>query len=445
MQARWLVPGIVAALAAAASANGGPVEWSVASGTGGLAPVEVEVALLAEDLRIAIAGDGRHFDVVARYELSNPGRARRVTFGVPVSWTLHEPFAEAEVTPATRSPHARAMARTISVTTGGRRRGCRLTDTPAPAGTRADAGSLTRAAWCTTALTIAAGRSTVVLRYRGELDFSDSEVSKSPLISRHLRTLYYPLYPASGWKGPTRLDVEVDLGPLAGLVVDALPAGATTRGRTLTWSFPRVEVGETPELVVAFDPGPFFLPLDIARWNRGASYYKVAARRASSTLAGGSYGAARAVDGDPATAWCEGDAGDGVGAWIEVEVRGKPDDLAGCRPYAPGAITGYAKSAAVFEANGRLKRVRFGVCGSTAGYEEAVPTASAFDRAGFGERTSDPRTEAESDAMHAITDELTRALRESGTMCLRMTIVEVEPGASGDTCVSELAPLINCG
>ena len=33
----------------------------------------------------------------------------------------------------------------------------------------------------------------------------------------------------------------------------------------------------------------------------------------------------------------------------------------------------------------------------------------------------------------------------SGTACVRMTILEVDPGPSGDTCVAELAPLVNCG
>jgi hypothetical protein len=426
MQTRWAVPLLIAGMVGAAWANGGPVEWTLASGRGGLSPVAVDVALVAEDLRIAVAADGRHVDVVATYELANPGAARRVTFGVPVA--------------STDAASARTLARTISVTSGGRRRGCRLTDERAEQAPGGDEEYMLRpAVWCTTALTVAAGASTVTLRYRGELEFSDSELSKSPLVSRNYRTLSYPLYPAGGWKGPSKLHVEVDPGPLAGLIdltgehVEApKPAGSALRGDKLVWSIDRIDLAAMPELRVVFLPEPFFLPRDLAAWNRGASYYRVSARAASSTLGGGRYDIGRIVDGDPATAWCEGRRGDGAGEWIEVEVRGTPDDLAGCRPSAPGLISGYAKSAAVWNANGRVTRVRFGPCGSSGGEVVDVPRAPSFDRGG---------------ALLPVPphEDAVRSLHERGTMCLRMTIVDVEAGSSGDTCVSELAPLINCG
>jgi hypothetical protein len=433
------VPWLIAGMVGVAEANGGPVEWTKASGNGGLVPVEVrDIALLSEDLRIAIADDAQHFDVVATYALSNHGRPRTVTFGVPVVWNDEDPWDGKIEGAATRSQDARAMASSIRVSNFGREQGCTLTDAAAPLDERGYGERGMRGVWCTTELAVAAGKSTVTLRYRGELAFEDSETSKDPLPNRDARTLYYPLFPAAGWKGPTRLAVAVDLGPLAGLVDDARPAGAKTRGRTMSWSFERIDLAETRDLTIELAAEPYLAPLDLARWNRGASYYKVFAKAASSALAG--HEVARAADGDGKTAWCEGTRGNGAGEWIELEVRGTLDEMSSCRVSTPGMIWGYAKSAAVWKANGRLQRVRFGPCGSTAGWEVDVPRETAFDRAGA--QLHQLRWNEE---MQQVYDTLQKSFRDTGTVCMRMTIVEVRPGKSRDTCVSEFVPLINCG
>lgn len=76
--------------------------------------------------------------------------------------------------------------------------------------------------------------------------------------------------------------------------------------------------------------------------------------KASSTLTSGSdrYQAANLVDGNTATAWCEGEAGNGKGATIELAFE-KPVSFSGM-----GLLPGYTKTDWLYEANAAPTRVR---------------------------------------------------------------------------------------
>lgn len=77
----------------------------------------------------------------------------------------------------------------------------------------------------------------------------------------------------------------------------------------------------------------------------------IGATAKSSSSLGAKYAASAALDGDPATAWCEGVNGSGVGEWIEVAFA-EPVDLD-----IVDILGGFFKSAELLAANGRVMSV----------------------------------------------------------------------------------------
>ncbi|HSN92745.1 MAG TPA: hypothetical protein VLS93_16050, partial [Anaeromyxobacteraceae bacterium] len=98
-------------------------------------------------------------------------------------------------------------------------------------------------------------------------------------------------------------------------------------------------------------------------WYCGGSVREV---RASSELAPqgkASYAAKQAHDFDATTAWVEGKPDDGVGEWVEYVFQFPPEW--GDRMGVNGVIVvnGYARNAATWKANGRVKRLALEVDG----------------------------------------------------------------------------------
>ena len=67
-------------------ANGGPVRWNDATLHGNLhIHQDEEITLLSEDLKIKVLNENS-YSVEASYVLANKGSAKKVQFGVPVTW-----------------------------------------------------------------------------------------------------------------------------------------------------------------------------------------------------------------------------------------------------------------------------------------------------------------------------------------------------------------------
>jgi hypothetical protein len=402
-----------------------------------VAPLErTDIALVAEDLVIDLEPDARHYRVRARYLLGNPGGAKSVLFGVP--FFQADALALRRDTPAPeRGPgegwvsQAQAMA-TVEITTGGQRTGCRPGKPPRrverPEGDTA-APLPAPDAWCVARVAIAGGDEVPLeLRYRGELEFVDGEVSSSAIYNYGERTLRYDFSAAGYWAGrPREVKVALRLGALAGAPVQSDPPADHATAEELRWSFRDVDLRVAKPLAVLVSPVRLLEQRQILR--EGVTLRRRRAR-ASSTLAA-RYAAASAVDGSAATAWCEGDPGDGQGAWIEVAFEPRRQDRGGpvCAFEGVAVVPGYAKPGAYLD-NGRVRRLRVTDCGrSDGGLQldlgdlDPLPQSAARLLPVRGE----PAFTAD---MHA---------------CFRLTILDVEPGRRfHDTCLSAVFPIFNC-
>jgi hypothetical protein len=157
---------------------------------------------------------------------------------------------------------------------------------------------------------------------------------------------------------------------------------------------------------------------------------KLKAVAASSTLEKkDKYGAKNAFDGDPATAWCEGVDGTGVGQTLTVELDGEYlIDTA-------FMLGGYFKSESTLESNARVKkiRVRFADVDQTVTVPD--PTVSRELPDGY------PHSWFE--AAKSSPSGLGGAWGERMASKLEFEIVEVWPGAKyEDLCISDMGVLV---
>ena len=424
---RFLVVLFVTLLPGTVFANGGPVAWTNATGGGGIGPIaNTDIALVSERLNLVVEDDARHFRARACYMLSNPKQAQTVKYGVPLLWST-DPYGEKPTTAP--SKEAIAAAKSIKIRVGGKDHSCTIQGESTAV---ADNMALRRG-WCVADVAIPRGDIvSLLLTYRGEMLFEDAEFSKSALTMFDYRRLRYELFPAGHWAGKARqVSISVDLGRFAGLArfgADGTrPAPSKKSAARLEWDLRDVDLTTVDALEVHIDAAPILTSSLLAGWNKG-KYAIASGAKAASTLASktGAYVAANAIDGDGTTAWCEGVAGDGAGEWIEVSYR-EPDE---CRLEGFAISTGYTKSATTFTTNNRLTKISLAECKSGKVIEGAsLPSHSHHDR-----------------AMHLV--------RPAGddyddfplSGCLRVTIVEVSAGSKHrDTCISEIAPVFNCG
>ncbi len=429
MTQQCLIAICITLLPTAAYANGGPVAWTDATGGGGISPItNSDISLTSERLNLVVEDDARHFRAHACYMLSNPKRAQTVKYGVPLLWST-DPFGQAVDTAPSKG--AIAAARSIKIRVGGKDHSCTI---QGESKALPDNAALRRG-WCVAEVTVPKGDVvSLLLTYRGELLFEDAEYSKSALTSFDYRRLRYELFPAGHWAGKARrVSISVDLGRFAGLAVfgehGTRPAPSKKSAARLEWDLRDVDLTAVDALEVHINADPILTSSLLASWNKGKSA-TVTQARASSTLASkaDAYTAANAIDGNGNTAWCEGVAGDGAGEWIEVSYPEPKEDY--CRLQGFAISTGYTKSSTTFTRNNRLAKIEFGYCGTGAEYETSSFTADHHhDR-----------------AMHLVR----LAGNEHGEVpfagCVRLTIVEVIRGSKHrDTCISEIAPVFNCG
>lgn len=420
-------------------ANGGPVDWTKGKPVGGIVPrQENAIELIREDLEITIT-DFNTYSVEANYLLSNPDTVRRVKYGVPLYWV--EQFKPKEA------------AAGIRISVEGKEYSCmagaatqrKLDLNNEQIGTTGDA-------WCVTDIEIPKGLSVnLKLQYQAELEFVDSEFSKSARKEFSPRTLKYPLKPAGYWKGNPDFRVRINPGPYAGHIAKYSPAGAMVTDNFITWNLPKANFKQLRELHVEFDSTPLLEHQELAGWNITANQAQrmTGQLQASSTLAGSGYGVKNLMDGNPATAWCEGKPNQGTGESFTVRFDAQQAEYP-CRIEGIAIIPGYTKTAESYLNNGRVSKMRIEDCDNPSSFAVVSwEPADVYNQSAIFMQTLHdsfvPSDHVEKTGGRWIPKgyELPNYQQPS---CLRFTILETVPGKLySDTCISELAFLRNCG
>ncbi|HMF41054.1 MAG TPA: hypothetical protein VKQ32_10175 [Polyangia bacterium] len=415
-------------LASDVLANGGPVDWTEAGARGGLVPKQqTTVRLRSEDLTIAIDPDGKHYDVSAKYLLSNAGDETTIRYGVPLLWG-EDP----------KSPRRAADAVRIKV--GDTDNRCTLIkESVALDPSKYDQmdGAPT-GGWCVARLTIPKGDAVpLVLTYRADLLFTDADYSKSAFVSYGARLLRYTFFPAGFWVGPAeRVSFTVDLGRYAGTERTTAPPGAVKQGSTLAWAFTSVDLKKVPDLEIKLDVEPIAYIGELAKYRKDS---KVVMTAKTAKAAGDAAAANRAVDGDPETAWCVDKPG--PERWIEVTQRKIDRAYLSCYP------EGLFLVSSTTEKTARIKRVRLESCGGR-GHDGKpamveLPVAQIGARGPWGVMlSSDLYSLLPQADQKAFVDDYENVQARVGK-CVRLSIVEVE--GSGPACIGELMPIRNCG
>lgn len=277
----------------------------------------------------------------------------------------------------------------------------------------------------------------LVLRYQASMAYMDGETSKSAIRGFDARRLVYPLFPAAGWAGRPALNVTLDAGPWADATTVAQPTGMKRSGSIFAWSAESADLRSLMAISAVLDVAPMLQHRELTATNSEQGQYAMKlSARASSTLKGG-YEASNLLDGRGDTAWCEGVDGDGLGEWVELTVVSAPSaDYCGLEGLV--IVPGYAKNQAIYESNGRVTALEVGPCGGK-GEQVPLPLTARYDRSATLIDTQD----TESAILGALRD---KAQKDPGHLCVRLTLRGVAKGTKySDTCISELAGLINCG
>jgi hypothetical protein len=429
---RWIRWGLLAlsgGVGTAVLANGGPVDWTRSGLRGGIVAKQANSARLrSEDLTITVDPDGKHYDVSAKYLLSNAEADAVVRFGVPLLWMEDDPR------------QARRAADAVLIKVGDNETRCTLLKETVTLDVNRydDMDGTPTGGWCVARLTIPRGDAVpLVLTYRGDLLFTDAEYSKSAFVSYGPRVLKYAFFPAGYWTGPAeRVSVTVDLGRYAGAEQVVSPPGVGKQGDKLAWTFTNVDLKKVPDLEIKLDVEPLAHVAELAKY-RKASKVVLAAKAAKG--AGEPAAAGRAVDGDPETSWCVDRPG--PERWIEITQRKVDPEYRECNR------EGLFMVGSTSEKTARIKRVRLEGCGGRGPdgkpvtVEVLVPRVGARGpwgvilRSGLYHQLPEAERQAFVDAWRAVEAQVGK--------CVRLSIVDVE--GSGPACIGELAPLRNCG
>jgi hypothetical protein len=418
------------ALASRVLANGGPSDWTEVSARGGLAPKQsTTVKLRSEDLTIVIDPDGTHFEVAAKYLLSNADAESTVRYSVPLLWG-EDPRS------------ARRAADAVHIKVGETENRCTLIKDTVNLDPEkyAHMDGTPNGGYCVSRLTIPHGDAVpLLLTYRADLLFTDVDVSKTVFTSFGDRVLRYMFFPAGHWVGPAeRVSVTVDLGRFAGVDEVKGPPGAVRQGSKLAWTFTNVDLKKVPDLEIKLDADPLLNVGEFAKYRKAS---KVVMTARAATSAGDAAAAGRAVDGDPETAWCVDRPS--PDKWIEVTQR-KID-----REYRDCNWEGLFMAATTSEKTARIKRVRFEPCGGAKrdGKPLFVDVPVQVRRTGARGPwglilSSDLYNEFPEAERKGFVDAF-QAVEAKIGKCVRVSIIEVE--GSGPACIGELTPLRNCG
>lgn len=435
-----------------ARANGGPVAWTGVTPVGAVGLVQdSDIALHSENLKIEVT-DFNTYKVQATYELQNDGAAKKILFGVPLTWPKTDPDGADVDKGATK--RAEKIAGGISLKLNGRTIAC----TPSPARTIPIKDSELMAgpedsdykinSWCVATLPFEEkAKASLVLEYAAQFFYQDMVFTKSAQTEFGERELLYLFYPAGYWKGPVKtVNITVDMGPYTSFKKGQGPDGERVNDRTITWSLSDVDFRKLSKLELLFQT-ELLAKKQLLSWNRSAgANEKIPMKvKASSTLPDigtVNYKPENVLDGKGETAWCEGAPGSGAGQWLQFNLIGnKPGKY--CRLEGIAITPGYAKNQKSYAENGRVRKVRVTDCDGKRPYDFTVDTAERYDMAPVLLRM--PVEEQKTGFLNMGTRYVEPLEYIEQTSCFRLMILGVEKGSSDDTCISEVALVLNCG
>ena len=412
-----------------ALANGGPVDWTRATGLGDLEPVDqTVVALSGEDLKIALDEDGQHFQVAAHYVLSNPGAPVTVKYGVPVFWYAAD-IGDFDVTPETEqkgdTPKERAYAATVQISLNDQSFPCHLEAIRRAKGQNYE-GEFS--GWCVTDISIPSGDSIpLTLSYQGSLRFVDSMFSKSPFTKYGIRTFQYDLSPAGHWAGPVQdLSVEIDTGIWSDFFELAPSPAFLTDGSRRTLRRTNVDLKTVGSIRANLIATPVLESRERTAYKSNVELDATASSELPN-IGADHYSAANLLDGKASTAWCSARGRLQELPWIEI--RPKRQASIACPMQSYVIVPGYSKSQSTWIENNRIRRIRLGPCGS--------------NREGTRIQLT-PSSRADSAAVEIVPSDKAAGINQD-TSCVRLTIEGVDEGPTRDTCISEFKPVFNCG
>lgn len=439
-------------LASDSQANGGPVAWTGVTPVGAVGLVQdSDIALHSENLKINVT-DFNTYKVQATYELQNDGAAKKVLFGVPLTWPKTDPDGSDLDKDATKN--AEKVPAGISLKLNGQPISCTLSSGSTIAlkdtvlmGGSADYNYKVNS-WCVATLPFAekAGAS-LVLEYSAQFFYEDMEFSKSALTRFGARELLYLFYPAGFWKGPVKkVNITVDMSPYTSFKKNQGPAGERTNGRTITWSLSDVDFRRVPKLELVFKT-ELLEKQQLLTWNgkAGPNEKMPMKVKASSTLhemGAVNYTPENVLDGKGETAWCEGAQGTGVGEWLQFNLQGKKAGKY-CRLEGIAIAPGYVKNQKTYVENGRVRKIRVTDCDGKRPYDFTLRKAERFDMAPV--LLQMPVETKKTGFLKMDTTYIEPLDYIEETSCFRLIILEVEKGSSDDTCISEVSLVLNCG
>lgn len=420
----------------AAGANGMPAEVTpTAGGYTGIVPLETSgVELVSERLRMTL----RY--ARAEYTLRNRGAPRTLRYAVPLAY--HGSTFEG---PNLAFPHdwdftkdgVEAGLAALEITLAGRRVECSFK--PERRVRYSPAADLQNAveAWCVANITVPTGEAIplvlVTPLMRGEaLPFT--------------RTTY-ALWPAGHWKGPVRsLDIELDLGVWADAARVVSPPGGVREGRLVRWRWQDVDLRTLGSVVVEHtqEGANLMPPWRFARWLRAPAKITAAASSTLPPQGRFDYTAARLLDGDSRTAWCEGAAGDGIGETVELALAvERPTGDAECRLLRLDLLTGLRWDEEAYQANGRVSKVRVERCEDPKdGFDVDLardPEPWELRRLIWELRDDDAAGDRH------IELHVPRGMLDQEPSCLRLRVLGARPGRKfHDTCLAEVVPHVYC-
>lgn len=452
---------------ATALANGGPDDWTHPTAVGSARPSsQVRTRLVSEDLTVTMGDDYDAIHSRAVYRLHNPGGPEEVRYAVPRldelypeegSWNTPDGKASVKLTLGGRALPCtdRALAKPIPVPYEHKKlvNPDVLENPPDEPVWDVQTTTFQVGTVCEATFTVPEGDSELVLEVVEEpLHFSwSTSKDKHPGISD--RRWMWMLAPAGSWSGRVEhVSIDVDLGPYAQTATvhgSGWSSEGSHRRKRLT------DVDLATQKALAIDLGVREQDFQkVVLQMAGRSYaWKPLGVKVSSTLGAqgdNRYAATNLYDGDPATAWCEGIDGDGVGEWIEI--RYSPIDTSHGKPILLSAdyislqmalLPGYAKSAGTWTTNNRVRRVEVSGCDGSSKHTQAVPVgADPRSALYFTNFVDDLSRDGE---RPPISTSITRAWSDSEKeACVRLRIVEVEKGTKyRDTCISELWFLVD--
>ena len=428
-----------------ALANGGPVEWAKGVGRGGVSPrEETSIRLESEKLKLTVL-DYDHYRVEAEYVLQSENDDKSVTFGVPL--TIVDEKAKA------------LLEQSIRIKLNDKVVSCRMveadhvvpdTDTDDYVD-ESERVPVNETHWCVAQLLFPKGESKLSLSYDSELDFTDWIFTKSALKEYHDRFLNYLLSPAGYWKGPVKqVSIRLDPGPYGPKRVNLITSsGFSLRDGIFVFDEENVDFKIVDRIKVLFDVDPLLRQRDLIAWNRVAPEYARISitAQASSTLKPSkvsTYDAANLLDSDASTAWCEGKDGPGVGEWIELQIAPKTDLAHYCNVEGVAIVPAYAKSRATWAENGGVAKIELSQCGQSDSEMHEIAPEYPYNQThklSFDLKAALIRLDYEGFGKNFLAP-----VRQGESACLRLKILDVRKGSKfEDTCISELAIVVNCG